>query len=211
MSVPEPQPVMPTPARRRYRFTSDRLIVGLLAAECLLWLSDGLSLPISYKGYAMLTGLALVGMATIVMLLSFVAAMAFRLRFQFSIRCLLMLTVAVAIPCSQLAWDATSERIAIATIQKCGHAAYKKSIVPAAIRKCLGNWDYFDRVYAVGLFDQPGVYEQTDELIRALRKLKYLREVVVAERSVVSGEAPLRRACVKIKAAMPDVTLVKIG
>ena len=51
----------------------------------------------------MLIAVAVVGVAMLVMKLWFVVALVFRRRFQFSIRSLLVLTVAVAIPCSWLA------------------------------------------------------------------------------------------------------------
>ena len=53
----------------------------------------------------------------------FLAALLFRLRFQFSIRSLLLLTVVVAIPCSWLAVEreqARKQREAVEAIEKLG-------------------------------------------------------------------------------------------
>ena len=95
----------PKPTRRRFRPTPAWLIFGLLVVEGLLWLSE------RYrwfwfnekKGWTVLIAVAVVGVAMLVMLLWFVASLVFRWRFQFSIRSLLVLTVAVAMPCSWLA------------------------------------------------------------------------------------------------------------
>jgi hypothetical protein len=89
-----------TRERRWYRLTPDRLVVGLLAAECLLWVSDGLRWPAWHKGYAVLASLAMLGVALTAMILWFIIAVIIRRRFQFSIRSLLVLAVAVALPFS---------------------------------------------------------------------------------------------------------------
>ncbi|MGD0900737.1 MAG: hypothetical protein ABR915_23135 [Thermoguttaceae bacterium] len=89
--------------RRRLRLTPDRCVLSLLAAEALLGLSDRLGWPAWHKGYAVLAAVASVGLFFLLMLLWFGAALVFRWRFQFSIRSLLVLTVAVALPCRWLA------------------------------------------------------------------------------------------------------------
>ena len=50
-----------------------------------------------HKGYAVLTGVAVVGVAMLLMGVWFAVALVFRRRFQFSIRSLLVLVVIVAI------------------------------------------------------------------------------------------------------------------
>jgi hypothetical protein len=85
-----------------YRLTPDRLIVGLIVVECLLWLSEVLGWPRWQKGYAVVIGLTLVGLAMHVLFLWWLLALAFRLQFQFGIRSLLVLVVAVALPFSWL-------------------------------------------------------------------------------------------------------------
>ena len=89
-----------TPKLRWYLLTPDRVVLLLLAVECLLWLSNWLGWPAWHKGYAVLTCLAAVGGAMILLLVWFGAALVFRWRFQFKIRSLLLMAVVVAIPCS---------------------------------------------------------------------------------------------------------------
>ena len=89
---------------RWYRLTPDRLVLLLLAAEGLLWLSERYQWFAfnRHKGWTALIAVASVGVFFLSMLLWFVFALLFRWRFQFSIRSLLLLTVAVALPCSWL-------------------------------------------------------------------------------------------------------------
>ena len=94
----------PTPPRRSFCPTPAWLIYGLLVVECLLWLSDryrwfGFN---EHKGWTVLIAVAAVGVAMLLILGWFIASLLFRWRFQFSIRSLLVLVVAVAVPCSWL-------------------------------------------------------------------------------------------------------------
>ena len=100
----------PTPTRRPFRPTPAWLIYGLLVVEGLLWLSERFQWPTWHKGYAVLTAVAVVGGAMILMLLWFIASLVFRWRFQFSIRSLLVLTVAVAAMCSWMAVEMKKAR-----------------------------------------------------------------------------------------------------
>ena len=88
---------------RWFHLTSGRVVIGLLAVEGLLRLSERFQWPAWHKGYAVLAAVASVGLTMLLMLLWLVLAIALRRRFQFSIRSLLVLTVAVALPCSWLA------------------------------------------------------------------------------------------------------------
>ena len=96
---------MPTtePQTRRFRFTPGCFVLALLAVECLLWLSERFGWLGWHKGYAVLTCIAGVGVAMVLMLAWFGVALVFRRQFQFSIRSLLVLVVVVALPCSWLA------------------------------------------------------------------------------------------------------------
>jgi len=89
-----------TTKRRWFHFTPDRLVLFLLIVECLFWLSDRFGWSPWHKGYAALAGAATLGVALLAMLMWFVVALIFRRRFQFTIRSLLLLAVAVALPCS---------------------------------------------------------------------------------------------------------------
>ena len=99
------------PTRRWFHFTPGHVPLALLAVEGLLLLSErcgwfGFN---QHKGWTVLIAVASVGAAMLLMLLWFIIALIFRWRFQFTIRSLLVLTVAVAIPCS---WMATEMKAA---------------------------------------------------------------------------------------------------
>ena len=85
----------------------------------LLWLSERFGWLGWHKGYAVLTGVAVVGVAMLVMLVWFAVALVFRRRFQFSLRSLLVLVVVVALPFSWLAVEmkkAREQKEVVATI-----------------------------------------------------------------------------------------------
>jgi len=135
---------MDEPAHFRFRLTPDRLVIGRLIAEGLLWLSERFRLfP---KGYAVLSAVASVTVVICVMLVWFVVALVFRVRFQFSIRALLVVTVAVALPSSWLAVEmkkARDQREAIAKIEEAhGYAFY--------------NWEVDAEFNSVGNTQAPG-------------------------------------------------------
>ena len=120
---PEERNAMTTPKPRRFYPTPSWLIVALLVVECLLWLSDRLQWPTWHKGYAVLIGVAAVGVVFVVMLLWLIVALVFRVRFQFGIRSLFALTVAVALPCGWMAAElkaAREQKEAVAALEKLG-------------------------------------------------------------------------------------------
>ena len=121
----------PAAQLRWYRLTPDRFVVGLLVVECLLWLSERFQWSSfnAHKGWTVLLAVAVVGLAFLVVLFWFVAALLFRWRFQFSIRSLLVLTVAVAVPCS---WMAVGMR-----------AAKRQKDAVTEIKKLRGEVMYF--------------------------------------------------------------------
>ncbi len=106
-----------TQARVRwFQPTPGHVIVGLLAVECLLWLSERMGWLGWHKGCAVLTGVALVSVAMVLMLGWFGVALGLRRRFQFSLRTLLVLVVVVALPFSWLAVEmkkVRQERMAV--------------------------------------------------------------------------------------------------
>jgi len=116
------------PKRRWLRLTPAWVPVVLLVVEGLLWLSNRVGWPAWHKGYAVLATLATVGMALLLTLLWFVAALLFRWRFQFSIRSLLLLTLVVAMPCGWLSREvkkAREQREAVEAIDRMdGEAGY---------------------------------------------------------------------------------------
>jgi hypothetical protein len=95
------------PIRRWLAPTPDRLVIGLLIVEGLLWLSERFQwFPFNqHKGYTVLVTVATVAAAILFMVLWCVASFLLHWRFQFSICSLLVLAVAVAVPCSWLSWE----------------------------------------------------------------------------------------------------------
>jgi len=112
----------PSTTRRSFYPTPAWLIYGLLVVEGLLWLSERYTWFWfnEKKGWTVLVGVGVVGVVMIVMLLWFVVALVFRWRFQFSIRSLLVLTVAVALPFSWLAVEMKKTREQDATVDEIG-------------------------------------------------------------------------------------------
>ena len=98
--------------RHWFHLTPDRLIVGLLAVEAVLFFSERFRwFPFNaHKGWTVLIAVAAVGVFSVFLFLRFVVALVFRGRFQFSIRSLLVLTLVVALPCSWLSWQMTKAR-----------------------------------------------------------------------------------------------------
>jgi hypothetical protein len=100
----EAQPQLSTSPRVRWRFllAPEHLVIALITIEVLLWLSErSLWFPFSRnRGFTVLIAVATVGAFCLVMLVWFAASLLFRLRFQFNIRSLLALMLAVAIPSS---------------------------------------------------------------------------------------------------------------
>jgi len=112
------------PESRWYRLAPDRIVIGLLVVECLLWLSERFQwFPFNEKkGWTVLIAVAAVCVAFLVMLFCFLVCLVFRWRFQFSIRSLLVLVVVVALPCSWLAvemQEAGRREKVVAEIRKC--------------------------------------------------------------------------------------------
>ena len=106
---------------RWFRLSPDHCLGTLLAVEGLLWLSNRLGWPPWHKGYAVLTAVAAVAGTMLLMALWFGAAVLLRWRFQFGIRSLLVLTVAVAVPCSWLSWEmrkASEQKTAAEAVRK---------------------------------------------------------------------------------------------
>ena len=179
---------------RWFHLTPGRVVLLLLAVECLLWLSDRFGLPSWHKGYAVLTGVAMVGVAMVMMLLWFGVALVFRRRFQFSLRTLLVLVVVVALPFSWSAAEmkgAREQREAAKRIEKAGGEAWYDyhvtfddqqhvhQICPQAnapgwvlLRRSLGD-DFFNDVVVVEVQDDR--FTDSDlEHVQKLTRLTYL-------------------------------------
>jgi hypothetical protein len=97
---------------RWFHPTPGRFLIALLVLEGSLLLSErfcwfGFN---EHKGWTVLIAVGIVGVALVLMLLWFLVSLVFRWRFQFSIRSLFALTIAVAIPCSWLAVEMKKAR-----------------------------------------------------------------------------------------------------
>ena len=139
-------------ARRRwYRLTPGRCVVALLALEGFLllsawfrWFSFN-----QHKGWTVLICLATVGAALVLMFLWFLAALIFRLRFQFSLLALLLLVVVVAVPCSWLATEMKAAREQKAAVEASAAASFTITRSNGATRQagrpsrhgCVGCWE----------------------------------------------------------------------
>ena len=119
-------PERPCETRRRwFRPTPGWFVLGLLAVEVLLLLSERFEWFAfnRHKGYTVLIAVATAGVTFLLMFLWFLAAVVFRRRFQFSVLSLLGLTVVVALICG---WffpereQAKIQREAVAAIRALG-------------------------------------------------------------------------------------------
>ena len=114
----------PAPRHRWFRLTPDRAVLGMLALEAFLLLSEwfGWFAFNHHKGWTMLITVAAVAMMMVLVFLWFLAALAFRMRFQFSIRSLLLLMLVVAVACSWLAVARERARKQRETVAEIGNA-----------------------------------------------------------------------------------------
>ena len=198
----------PTPTRRFYP-TPAWLIFGLLVVEGLLWLSE------RYrwfwfnekKGWTVLIAVAVVGVAMLVMLAWFFASLLFRWRFQFSIRSLLVLVVAVALPCSWLAVEmkkAEKQRSAAEEIARfkgddrwpvLGKIEYRWQVdeegafspeqpppEPEWLLKLLGT-DFFEEIVAVNV----STFAVTNDGMEHFTGLHQLRELHLQETKITDA------------------------
>jgi hypothetical protein len=169
----------PSSKPRWYCLTPDRLVIGLLVVEGLLWLSErfqwfGFN---HHKGCTALIAAASVGVAFLLMLLWFVVALVFHWRFQFSIRSLLVLTVAVAIPCSWLSVEMQrlrARKLAVEEIESVGGTMGCWITGPAWVRQLVGDDKCFyepGRV-TLGFMAPSGTLVSDDDLGRIMVHLK---------------------------------------
>ncbi len=142
--------------------------------------------------------MAVVGAVLLALLLWFAVALVFRRRFQFSIRSLLLLAVAVAVPCSWMAVDLKKvkqqEATADAVKRARGTICYDYQLVgfgmddsatppaPKWLRDLLGN-GFFGSIVDVDLADKRELKDVLPRL-KELSQLLYLR----LDRSEVTDE-----------------------
>ena len=194
----------PKPTRRRFCPTPGWLVLGLVVVEGLLWLSERFQWFAfnEKKGWTVLIAVASVGAAILLTLLWLVVALVFHWRFQFSLRSLLVLTVAVAIACSWMAVEmkkAREQREVVEEIVKGGGYAgydYDMNSPPWVkgtvwLRVLLGN-DFFNDV----IMATPNDASQTDDAqtknitnsaLHHLEKLPQLQMLTLAGTQVDDG------------------------
>ena len=187
----------PKPTHRWFHVTPDRLIVGLLAVEGLLYLSERLGWLA--KGWPVLIAVAAVGVAMLLMVLCFVMALMFRWRFQFSIRSLLVLAVVVALPCSWLAAEmkeAKRQKEAVDKIEKLGGSVeydWQGDVIhlprpnaqppgPAWVRNVVGD-DFLTVVVSVDLDDT----QTTDAALEVIEGLPQVLELGLSKTKVTDS------------------------
>ena len=198
------------PNLRWYHLTPGRVVVALLVIEGLLWLSERLQwFPFNHhKGWTVLIGMAAIVLAFVFLSLWLLAALLFRLRFQFSIRSLLLLTVVVAIPCSWLAKEreqARKQQAAVEAIKKlAGEVNYDYEFDaswspingaqppgPTWLRRLLGD-DFFANVVEVMLMERA----VTDADLEQLEELTRLQALDLGETKVTdAGLEHLKGLC----------------
>lgn len=113
------------PPQRWYQPSPDRLILGLLAVQILLFLSQQFQWFWfnELKGWTVLIATAVLGLAMGVLLLWLLASLLLRWRFQFSLRSFLLLVVAIVVPSAWFAAElrrAESQRKTVAAIREAG-------------------------------------------------------------------------------------------
>jgi len=168
------------PKPRWYRLTPDRLVIGLLVVECLLWLSGRFQwFPFNEKkGWTVLIAAAVVGVVFIAMLLWFIASLLFHWRFQSSIRSLLLLAVVVTIVCTWMTVEmkaAKRNADAFVAIEESGQVSFASlpELGPVWLRRLLGNGFLLPDVTSV---DFPGV-EVTDAALENVKGLDQLNSL----------------------------------
>ena len=149
-----------------------------MAIEALLLLSERFCwFPFNHhKGWAVLIALASVVAMLLLAFLWFVVALVFRWRFQFTIRSLLALMVAVAVSCSWLGTEmrkAKVQRTAVDALRRVGGTAqddsYGTAPAPYWILHLLGD-DFFTTVDLVDLSHT----KATDSVLQSLEELPEL-------------------------------------
>ena len=183
---------------RWFRPTPGRLLVVLLAVEGFLWLCERFQWFAfgRHKGYAMALAVASVAVFLVLMLLWFALALIFRWRFQFSIGSLLVLMVAVALPCGWLATEmkkAQQQREVVGMIEKLGGSVgYDQQYVTDG-RYPPGSFarDLFVDVVEVDC--EPGF---DDAVLDQLTRLPHLQYLMLDGNKV--GDATLKR-CTGLK------------
>ena len=166
-----------------FRITPGWLVLASMAVTGLLFLSERWRW-FSFnekKGWTVLIAVAGVGVVLVAMLLWWLVALVFRWRFQFGIRTMLILTVAVALPCSWLAVEmkkAREQKTVVDGIRPLTDVwydyqcdAFGKLDVPEWLRRLLGD-DFFCKVVQIPFLDVSD--QELEEKLKGLPDLEDL-------------------------------------
>jgi hypothetical protein len=202
--VCEIQSAPPFP-RRWYRLTPGQFVLALAAFEVLLCLSARYRWFAfsKHQGWTVLIAVAAVAAVVLVILAWFAVALFFGRRLQFSIRSLLLLTVAVAIPFSWLVQsmrEARWQREAVTAIRSPGYVVYDwqcdcdGQVMPIADEPQGPAWlwgllggDFFSEVSDVNM-DSP-----TDADLRHLERIRGIQYLYFGGNRVRITDAGLER------------------
>ena len=219
------------PKRRWYHLSPDRLIIGLLAVEGFLLLSEWFQWFAfnEKKGWTVLIAVAAVCLVVVVMLLWLAASLLFRLRFQLSLRSLVVLVVAVGIPLGWLSVkmrEAERQKRAVEAIEKAGgHVWYDYQLdgagmliakqgtpAPAWAMK-LVDVDFLSDVTGVAFYFPTEAGDEVLVHVKALTELKRLElcstHVTDAGLENLKGLTGLRRLAI-YRQQVTDVGLQKL-
>jgi hypothetical protein len=198
----------PIPKRRVFELTPSSCLAILLVAEAAIWLSNRIGFPAWHKGYAVLAAIAVMCTVLFALIAWYAAALIFRRRFQFGIRSLLALVIAVALPFSWLAAEMKSARQqseAVEAVEKLADdkalqeltVAYdyerdtawlyrKSTTLPGStwLREALGD-DFFREVEFVDLGTVRTKVQDTD--LTALRDFPHLRVLFIGGKGVTDA------------------------
>jgi hypothetical protein len=165
----------PKPKCRWFHFTPEHLLAVLLIVEGILLLFDWFHwFP---KGWAVLISIEAVVFFLVLVLLWFIINLLFHWRFQYSIRTLLVLMMAVAIPASWLAVEMERARAQKESVEIFGEACVYQDeraapFLPTRVRQLLGK-DFFADVVQLW-FHNTKVNDAGLEKVEALDKLEWL-------------------------------------
>jgi Leucine-rich repeat (LRR) protein len=172
----------PPPATRWCHLRPDRFLIGLLAVEGFLFLSDRFHWFGSnkLKGWLVLTAVAAAALVSLFILPWLAAGLLGRRRFRSGIRSLSLLAVAIAIPCAWLANEMRWAERQREALQAICEIRYASAFEQPGQLGCPADWarrvfgdDFFLTVHYVFL----GGPDATDALLEKLRGLRELRKL----------------------------------
>ena len=185
--MPNATPTTAPPKRRWFHITPDRIVVLLLAVDGVLFFSErfrcfGFN---ENKGWTVLIAVTSVGLALLVLLVGLAGSMVLRGRFQFSLRSLLVLVMAAALPCCWLGVEiraAGRQKEAVNAIHKARgvveydlqdwHGIDLGRRSPDWLRNLVGR-DFLEKATGVNFFD-PSINNYAWDNLEALRDLNWL-------------------------------------